>query len=164
MQRRSTYKIRGSSTNGCCLLRYSAFSIMWGILLSNTIQQFRQRNRLRISIRLKLTPVFFFWNLLIQRRSMKTDVFSLFLADFFCNCVIAALLGSVKHSEAHFVTPARSLGKYAVLMFLALCKLGIMLCHPRKDIDALSYVNNLAIQQDRINARTLKFGCQSLAL
>mgnify|MGYP000088977921 CR=1 len=95
---------------------------------------------------------------------METDIFSLFLPDFFCNCVIAALLGSVKHSEAHFVSAARSLGKYAILMFLALCKLCVMLCHPRKDIDALSYVNTLAIQQDRINARTLKFGCQPFAL
>ena len=95
---------------------------------------------------------------------MEADIFALFLPNFFCNCVIAALLGSIKHSEAHFVAAARSLGKYAVLMFLALCKLCVMLCHPCKDIDALSYVNNLSIQQDRINARTLKFGCQSLAL
>ena len=145
MQRRSTYKIRGS-TNGCCLLHYSAFSIMWVILLSNSIQQFRQRNRLCISIRLKLTPVFFFRYLLIQRRSMETDVFALFCPDFFCNCVIAALLGSIKHSEAHFVSVARSLSEYAVLMFLALCKLCVMLCHPRKDIDALSYINNFSIQ------------------
>ena len=69
---------------------------------------------------------------------METDIFSLFLPDFFCNCVIAALLGSVKNSEAHFVSAARSLRKYAVLMFLALCKLCVMLCHPRKDIDAFS--------------------------
>ena len=95
---------------------------------------------------------------------MEADILALLLTDFFCNCVIAALLGSVKNSEAHFVSAARSLRKYAVLMFLALCKLGVMLCHARKDIDALSYVNNLAIQQDRINTRTLKFGCQSLAL
>ena len=57
-----------------------------------------------------------------------------------------ALLGSVKHSDAHFVSAARGLGKYAVLTFLALCKLCVMLCHPRKDIDALSYINDLAIQ------------------
>ena len=119
---------------------------MWVILPSNSIQQFRQRNRLRLSIRLKLTPVFFFRYLLIQRWFMEADIFPLHSPDFLCNRVIAALLGSVKHSEAHFVTPARSLGKYAVLMFLALCKLCVMLCHPRKDIDALSYVNNLAIQ------------------
>lgn len=77
---------------------------------------------------------------------METDIFSLFLPDFFCNCVIAALLGSVKNSEAHFVSAARSLGKYAVLMFPTLCELRVVLRHPRKDIDALSYVNNLAIQ------------------
>lgn len=95
---------------------------------------------------------------------MEADILALLLTDFFCNCVIAALLGSVKNSEAHFVSAARSLSEYAVLMFLALCKLGVMLCHPHKNIDALSYVNNLAIQQDRINTRTLKFGCQPLAL
>ena len=77
---------------------------------------------------------------------MEADILTLLLTDFFCNCVIAALLGSVKHSEAHFVSAARGLGKYAVLTFLALCKLCVMLCHPRKDIDALSYINDLAIQ------------------
>lgn len=41
-------------------------------------------------------------------------------------------------------------------MLFPLCELCVMLCHPRKDIDALAYVNNLAIQQDRINARTFK--------
>lgn len=77
---------------------------------------------------------------------MEADILALLLPDFFCNCVIAALLGSVKHSETHFVSAARSLSEYAVLMFLALCKLCVLLCHPRKDIDALPYVNNLAIQ------------------
>ena len=77
---------------------------------------------------------------------MEADIPALHIPDFLCNCVIAALLGSVKHSEAHFASAARSLSEYAVLMFLALCKLCVMLCHPRKDIDALSYVNNLAIQ------------------
>ena len=77
---------------------------------------------------------------------MEADILALLLTDFFCNCVIAALLGSVKNSEAHFVSAARSLSEYAVLMFLALCKLGVMLCHTHKNIDALSYVNNLAIQ------------------
>lgn len=77
---------------------------------------------------------------------MEADILALLLTDFFCNCVIAALLGSVKHGEAHFVSAARSLGKYAVLMFSTLCELGVMLCHPHKNIDALSYVNNLAIQ------------------
>ena len=110
------------------------------------IQQFRQCDGLRAFVDLKLPPVFFFWYLLIQRRSVEADILALLLTDFFCNCVIAALLGSVKHSEAHFVSAARSLSEYAVLMFLALCKLCVMLCHPRKDIDALSYVNNLAIQ------------------
>ena len=95
---------------------------------------------------------------------MEADILALLLTDFFCNCIIVALLGSVKHSEAHFVTTARSLSEYAVLMFLALCKLCVMLCHPRKDIDALSYVNTLAIQQDRINARTLYLGFQPFAL
>ena len=77
---------------------------------------------------------------------MEADIPALHIPDFLCNCVIVGLLGSVKHSEAHFVSAARSLSEYAVLMFLALCKLCVMLCHPRKDIDALPYVNNLAIQ------------------
>ena len=87
---------------------------------------------------------------------MEVDIPALHIPDFLCNCVIVGLLGSVKHSEAHFVSAARSLRKYAVLMFLALCKLCVMLCHPRKDIDALAYVNNLAIQKNRINSRTFK--------
>ena len=95
---------------------------------------------------------------------MKTDVFSLFLADFFCNCVIAALLGSVKHSEAHFVSAARSLGKYAVLMFSTLCELRVVLRHPHKNIPAFPDINDFAIQKNRINTRALKFGCQPLAL
>lgn len=145
MQRRSTYKNRGSSTNGCCLLRYSTFSIIWVILPSNSIQQFRQRNRLRLSIRLKLTPVFFFWYLLIQRRSVEADILALLLPDFFCNCVIAALLGSVKHSETHFVSAARSLSEYAVLMFPTLCELRVVLRHPHKNIPAFPDINNLTI-------------------
>ena len=120
------------------------------------IQQLRQCNALRISIRLKLTPVFFFWYLLIQRGSMEADIPALHIPDFLCNCVIVGLLGSVKHSEAHFVSAARSLGKYAVLMFPTLCELRVVLRHPHKNIDALSYVNNLAIQKNRINSRTFK--------
>lgn len=95
---------------------------------------------------------------------MEADILALLLTDFFCNCVIAALLGSVKNSEAHFVSAARSLSEYAVLMFLALCKLGVMLCHPHKNIPAFPDINDFAIQKNRINTRALKFGCQPLAL
>ena len=55
-------------------------------------------------------------------------------------------LRHIPHDAFHAAARLRSLSEYAVLMFLALCKLCVMLCHPRKDIDALSYVNNLAIQ------------------
>ena len=121
-----------------------------------SIQQFRQCDGLRVFVDLKLPPVFFFWYLLIQRGSMEADIPALHIPDFLCNCVIVGLLGSVKHSEAHFVSAARSLGKYAVLMFPTLCELRIVLRHPHKNIDALSYVNNLAIQKNRINSRTFK--------
>ena len=87
---------------------------------------------------------------------MEADIPALHIPDFLCNCVIVGLLGSVKHSEAHFVSAARSLGKYAVLMFPTLCELRVVLRHPHKNIDALSYVNNLAIQKNRINSHTFK--------
>ena len=120
------------------------------------IQQFRQCDGLRAFVDLKLPPVFFFWYLLVQRGSMEADIHPLHIPDLLCNCVIVGLLGSVKHSEAHFVSAARSLGKYAVLMFPTLCELRVVLRHPHKNIDALSYVNNLAIQKNRINSRTFK--------
>ena len=133
-------------------------------MFSYIFQQLRQCNALHISIRLKLTPVFFFWYLLIQRRSVEADILALLLTDFFCNCVIAALLGSVKNSEAHFVSAARSLGKYAVLMFPTLCELRVVLRHPHKNIPAFPDINDFAIQKNRINSRTFKLRCQSLAL
>ena len=48
---------------------------------------------------------------------MEADILALLLPDFFCNCVIAALLGSVKHSETHFVSAARiiTFGAYVTL-------------------------------------------------
>ena len=87
---------------------------------------------------------------------MEADIPALHIPDFLCNCVIVGLLGSVKHSEAHFVSAARSLGKYAVLVFLALCKLCVVLRHTDKYVCTLSNIDNLTIQQDRINARTFK--------
>ena len=95
---------------------------------------------------------------------MEADILALLLTDFFCNCVIAALLGSVKNSEAHFVSAARSLGKYAVLMFSTLCELRVVLRHPHKNIPAFPDIDDFAIQKNRINTRALKFGCQPLAL
>lgn len=49
-------------------------------------------------------------------------------------------------------------------MLFPLCELRVVLRHPHKNIDALAYVNNLAIQKNRINSRTFKLRCQSLAL
>ena len=41
-------------------------------------------------------------------------------------------------------------------MLFPLCELCVMLCHPRKDIDALADINDFAIQKNRINSRTFK--------
>lgn len=120
------------------------------------IQQFRQCDGLRVFVNLKLPPVFSFWYLLVQRGAMEADIPALHIPDFLCNCVIVGLLGSVKHSEAHFVSATRSLGKYAVLMFPTLCELRVVLRHPHKNIPAFPDINDFAIQKNRINSRTFK--------
>ena len=87
---------------------------------------------------------------------MAADIHALHIPDLLCNCVIVGLLGSIKHSEAHLMPTTFSFSQYSIFMFFTLCNLCVVLRHTDKYVCTLSNIDNLTIQQDRINARTFK--------
>ena len=87
---------------------------------------------------------------------MAADELALFLAYFFFNCGGRRAASGIQNAKAYAMAAPRCFRQYFIFVCFWTGKLCVVLRHAREHIDALSDVNSLSVQQDSINARTLK--------
>ena len=90
---------------------------------------------------------------------MAADELALFLAYFFFDCGGRRAASGIQNAKAYAMAAPRGFRKYFIFVRFWTGELRIVLRHARKHIDAFSDVDNLSVQQDSINARTLKLRC-----
>ena len=87
---------------------------------------------------------------------MAADELALFLADLFFDGGGRRAVSSVQNAKADAVAAPRCLRQYFIFVCFWMGKLCVVLRHAHEHIDAFSDVDNLSVQQDSINARTLE--------
>ena len=87
---------------------------------------------------------------------MAADELALFLAYFFFDCGRRRAVSGIENAKADAMTAPRCLRQYFIFVCFWMGKLCVVLRHAREHIDAFSDVDNLSVQQDSVNARTLK--------
>ena len=109
-------------------------------------------------IHIPLAPILFFWNLCIQDGAILSYQFALFASYFFYDCRITFSFGIVKNIKFNWMSVALHLCQYAVFLFRSLFYSYIMLCNTAEHIFTFSYVNDLIVQLDTVNAWVFIFG------
>lgn len=90
---------------------------------------------------------------------MAADELALFFSYLFFNRGGRRAVSGVQNAKADAVTAPRCLRQYFIFVCFWTGKLCVVLRHAREHIDAFSDVDNLSVQQDSVNARTLKLRC-----
>ena len=90
---------------------------------------------------------------------MAADVLALFFADLFFNRGGRRAVSGIQNAKADAMTAPRGFRQYFIFVCFGMGELCVVLRHARKHIDAFSDVDNLSVQQDSVNARTLEFWC-----
>ena len=87
---------------------------------------------------------------------MAANVLALFFADLFFDGGGRRAVSGIQNAKADAMTASRGFRQYFIFVCFWTGKLCVVLRHAREHIDALSDVDSLSVQQDSINARTLK--------
>lgn len=90
---------------------------------------------------------------------MAADELALFFAYLFFDGGGRRAVSDIKNAKADAMTAPRGFRQYFIFVCFWTGKLCVVLRHARKHIDAFSDVDNLSVQQDSVNARTLKLRC-----
>lgn len=96
---------------------------------------------------------------MIERREMAADVLALFFTYFSFNCGGRRAASGIQNAKAYAMTAPRRFRQYFIFVCFWTGKLCVVLRHAREHIDAFSDVDNLSVQQDSVNARTLELRC-----
>ena len=87
---------------------------------------------------------------------MAADELALSLSYLFFDCGGRRAVSGIQNAKADAVAAPRCLRQYFIFVCFWMGELCVVLRHAREHIDAFSDVDNLSVQQDSINARTLK--------
>lgn len=90
---------------------------------------------------------------------MAADELALFFSYLFFNRGGRRAVSGVQNAKADAVTAPRGFRQYFIFVCFWTGKLCVVLRHAREHIDAFPDVENSSVQQDSINARTLKLRC-----
>lgn len=96
---------------------------------------------------------------MIERREMAADVLALFFTYFFFNCGGRRAASGIQNAKAYAMTAPRRFRQYFIFVCFWTGKLCVVLRYAREHIDAFSDVDNLSVQQDSVNTRTLELRC-----
>ena len=87
------------------------------------------------------------------------DVLALFFSYFFFNGGGYRAVSGIQNAKAYAMTAPRCLRQYFIFVCFGMGELCVVLRHTREHIDAFSDIDKFAVQQDSVNARTLKLRC-----
>ena len=87
---------------------------------------------------------------------MAADEFALFFAYFFFDGGGRCAVSGIENAKADAMAAPQSFRQYFIFVCFWMGELCVVLRHAREHIDAFSDVDNLSVQQDSINARTLE--------
>ena len=87
---------------------------------------------------------------------MAANVLALFFADLFFDGGGRRAVSGVQNAKTDAMAAPRCLRQHFIFVCFWTGKLCVVLRHAREHIDALSDVDNLSVQQDSVNARTLE--------
>ena len=87
---------------------------------------------------------------------MAADELALFLTYLFFDCDGRRAASGIQNAKAYAMAAPRCLHQYFIFVCFWTGELRIVLRHARKHIDAFSDIDSLSVQQDSVNARTLK--------
>jgi hypothetical protein len=87
---------------------------------------------------------------------MAADELALFLAYFFFNRGGRRAASGIQNAKAYAMAAPRCFRQYFIFVRFWTGELRIVLRHARKYIDAFPDIDSLSVQQDSVNARTLK--------
>ena len=87
---------------------------------------------------------------------MAADELTLFFSYLFFNRGGRRAVSGIENAKADAMTAPRCLRQYFIFVCFWTGELRIVLRHARKHIDAFSDIDNLSVQQDSVNARTLE--------
>ena len=90
---------------------------------------------------------------------MAADVLALFFPYFFFNSGGRRAVSGIQNAKADAMAAPRGLRQHFIFVCFGMGELCIVLRHAREHIDAFSDVDNLSVQQDSVNARTLELRC-----
>ena len=87
---------------------------------------------------------------------MAADELALFFSYLFFNRSGRRAVSGVQNAKADAVTAPRCFRQYFIFVCFWTGELRIVLRHAREHIDAFSDIDEFAVQQDSVNARTLE--------
>ena len=87
---------------------------------------------------------------------MAADELALFLAYLFFDCGGRRAASGIQNAKAYAMTAPRGFRQYFIFVCFWTGKLCVVLRHAREHIDAFSDIDEFAVQQDSVNARTLE--------
>ena len=87
---------------------------------------------------------------------MAADELALFLAYFFFNRGGRRAVSGIQNAKAYAMAAPRCFRQYFIFVCFWTGKLCVVLRHAREHIDAFSDIDEFAVQQDSVNARTLE--------
>ena len=87
---------------------------------------------------------------------MAADELALFFAYLFFDGGGRRAASGIQNAKAYAMTAPRGFRQHFIFVCFWMGKLCVMLRHAREHIDAFSDVDNLSVQQDSVNARTLE--------
>lgn len=87
---------------------------------------------------------------------MAADELALFLTYLFFNRGGRRAVSGIQNAKADAVATPRCLRQYFIFVCFWTGKLCVVLRHAREHIDAFSDIDEFAVQQDSVNARTLE--------
>ena len=90
---------------------------------------------------------------------MAADELTLFFSYLFFNRGGRRAVSGIQNAKAYAMTAPRCFRQYFIFVCFWTGELRIVLRHARKHIDAFSDIDNLSVQQDSVNARTLELRC-----
>lgn len=87
---------------------------------------------------------------------MAADELTLFFSYLFFNRGGRRAVSDIENAKADAMTAPRCLRQYFIFVCFGMGELCVVLRHTREHIDAFSDIDKFAVQQDSVNARTLK--------
>ena len=90
---------------------------------------------------------------------MAADELTLFFSYLFFNRGGRCAVSDIENAKADAMTAPRGFRQYFIFVCFWMGKLCVVLRHTREHIDAFSDIDKFAVQQDSVNARTLKLRC-----